>query len=557
MSVAPLWEENTVLRLLLARGQVKTADLDRAAGLSRGNGLGVEAVLSRLGLVGDADMAVAMAEALQLPRVAAEAFPALPPLADRLTPAFLRNACVLPLRDTPEGLDLAMADPRDEFTVNALRLMVQKPVRRSVAPRGAIERALDRLVAPVEAGFGAAPATGADRDTLADVASGAPAVAFVQKMLGEAVRLGASDIHVEPGDSRLEIRFRLDGRLLRQPDPPAELGQAIIGRIKVLAGLDIAERRLPQDGRVRHSVDGREIDIRVATLPAMHGEAVALRLLDRSHLRQDVASLGFDAVISAGLERLAARPHGILLVTGPTGSGKTTTLYGLLARLNRPEVKILSVEDPVEFRLDGINQVQVRAGIGLDFSRVLRAFLRHDPDILMVGEIRDGETARIAIQAALTGHLILSTLHTNDAVGAIARLLDMGLEPYLLAATLNGVLAQRLLRRLCPDCATTAPLSPMAAAAFAEAGLAVPGSMPCANGCPACHGTGYRGRLAIGELLEIDAAFASLIAARADHAALMQAAQVRGLTSLRTNGLALVAAGQTSLDEVLRATAGR
>lgn len=555
MSSVPLWEENTVLRLLLARGQVKPADLDRAAELSRGNGLGVEAVLSRLGLVGDADMASAMAEALQLPQVTAEAFPAQPPLADRLTPAFLRNACVLPLRETAEGLDLAMADPRDEFTVNALRLMVQKPVRRYVAPRGAIERALDRLATPAEAGI--APTSGVDRDTLADAASGAPAVAFVQKMLGAAVRLGASDIHVEPGDSRLEIRFRLDGRLLRQADPPAELGQAIIGRIKVLAGLDIAERRLPQDGRVRHSVDGREIDIRVASLPSMHGEAVALRLLDRNHLRQDVASLGFNASISAGLERLAARPHGILLVTGPTGSGKTTTLYGLLARLNRPEVKILSVEDPVEFRLDGINQVQVRAGIGLDFSRVLRAFLRHDPDILMVGEIRDGETARIAIQAALTGHLILSTLHTNDAVGAIARLLDMGLEPYLLAATLNGVLAQRLVRRLCADCAITAPPSAMAAAAFTEAGLAVPSNMHCANGCPACHGTGYRGRLAIGELLEIDEAFASLIAARADHAALMQAAQARGLTSLRSNGLALVADGQTSLDEVLRATAGR
>lgn len=552
-------EGNAVLGLLLARGQVRAGDLERAAELARGSGASLEAVLSRLGLVGDADMATAMAEALQVPYAEPAQFPAQPPLAERLALSFLRHACVLPLRDDVAGLDVAMADPRDDFTVNALRLMVQKPVRRFVAPRGAIERALDRLgeaAAPLVAAS-IMPGKAADRDMLADAASGAPAVAYVQKLLGAAVRLAASDIHLEPGDSRLEIRFRLDGRLLRQPDPPADLAAAIIGRIKVLAGLDIAENRLPQDGRVRHSVDGREIDIRVATLPALHGEAVALRLLDRGHLRQDIAALGFDAGLSAGLEKLVQKPHGILLVTGPTGSGKTTTLYGLLARLNRSDVKILTVEDPVEFRLDGINQIQVRPGIGLDFARVLRAFLRHDPDILMVGEIRDGETARIAIQAALTGHLILSTLHTNDAVGAIPRLLDMGVEPYLLSATLNGVLAQRLVRRLCPDCARPVAVDGRAAAVFAAAGLPAPDHLHEAAGCPACHGTGYRGRLAIGELLLVDDAIAALIDRRADAAELLAAARRAGMGSLRGNGLALAASGATALDEVLRATSGR
>ncbi len=545
--------------LLLARGLVKPAELDRAAQLAQEGGLRVETVLSRLGLAKDSDIAAALAEALDLPLLDEADFP-LPQQPNGLTLAFLRHSCLLPLHDSGGAIAIAMADPRDDFAANAVRLALGKPVQRMVAPRGAIERALERLLEPNEAATVAASSTiagssHADRDRLSDAASGAPAVAFVQRMLSEAVRMGASDIHVEPGDSRLELRFRLDGKLLRRPDPPADLAAAIIGRLKVLAGLDIAEKRLPQDGRARVSVEGREIDIRVATLPAMHGEAIALRLLDRAHLRLDIAQLGFSADIADGLRRLAAKPHGILLVTGPTGSGKTTTLYSLLAQLNKPDAKLLSVEDPVEFRLEGVNQVQVRPAIGLDFARVLRAFLRHDPDIMMVGEIRDAETARIAIQAALTGHLILSTLHTNDALGAIARLLDMGLEPYLLAATLNGVLAQRLVRLLCPDCkqphATTSEESVLLAAAGLHGDRLYE-----AKGCPACHGTGYRGRAAIGELLCIEGELPELIAAGADTPTLSEAARRQGLVRLQANGLALAAEGRTSLDEIRRVTAG-
>ncbi len=539
--------------LLLARGLVKQAELDRAIQLAQEGGLRVEIVLSRLGLAGDADIAAALAEALDLPLLDEADFPP-PQKPDGLTLAFLRHACLLPLHENDAAIAIAMADPRDDFAANAVRLALGKPVQRMVAPRGAIERALERLQNPGTAVQSTAASSHADRDRLNDAASGAPAVAFVQRMLSEAVRMGASDIHVEPGDSRLELRFRLDGKLLRRPDPPADLAAAIIGRLKVLAGLDIAEKRLPQDGRARVSVEGREIDIRVATLPAMHGETIALRLLDRAHLRLDIAQLGFSADIAAALQKLAARPHGILLVTGPTGSGKTTTLYSLLSQLNRPDAKLLSVEDPVEFRLEGVNQVQVRPTIGLDFARVLRAFLRHDPDIMMVGEIRDAETARIAIQAALTGHLILSTLHTNDAPGAIARLLDMGLEPYLLAATLNGVLAQRLVRLLCPDCKQPHAATPEQSALLAAYGLPTH-RLFHAKGCPACHGTGYRGRAAIGELLGIEGELPGLIAARADTQSLAAAARRQGFSTLLANGLALAADGRTSLDEVQRVAA--
>jgi len=540
---------------LIDRKHLDVGDLERARQVADSTGSSLESVLGKLGLVSDAELAATMAEVLKVPLVSPAEFPATLLLGDRISISFLRHSRVLPLRDTPTGLDLAMADPRDDFAVNALRMIVQKPVRRHVAAAGEIDRAIDRLAAPAGNTAATRRATGADLDLLTDAASDAPAIGFVQKLLSEAARRQASDIHIEPADGGLEIRLRIDGRLVRVDDPPAQLADAISGRVKILARLDVAERRLPQDGRVRIAVDGREIDVRVSTVPAMNGESIALRLLDRSHLKLDVEALGFAPLVAAELKRMADRPHGIVLVTGPTGSGKTTTLYAMLSRLNRPEVKVLTVEDPVEFRLPGVSQIQVQHGIGLGFAKVMRSFLRHDPDIMMVGEIRDSETARIAIQASLTGHLILSTLHTNDAPGAVTRLLDMGIEPFLIAATVNGILAQRLVRGLCPHCrGGRAPT--VTEAAYLEAnlqkGVLVPDKVWEARGCVQCSGTGYRGRVAIGELLVVDDEIKAIISGGADQVAIRAAAHRKGMVSLRSDALRHVASGLTSLAEVTR-----
>ena len=539
---------------LMERKRVGPGDLDRARQLLGTSGSTIEAMLSRMGLVSDTELAATMAEVLKFPLATAADMPATPPLRDRVGVDFLRNSHVVPLRDTPSGLDLAMADPRDDFAVNALRMIVHKPIRRHVAALGDIERALDRWAAPAAGVAATRRATGEDFDLVADATSNAPAIAFVQKLISDAVRRQASDIHIEPIDGGLEIRLRIDGRLIRVDDPPAHLADAVLGRVKVLARLDVAERRLPQDGRVRVAVDGREIDVRISTVPAMAGESIALRILDRSHLTLDVEALGFAGPIAAELTRLGDRPHGIILVTGPTGSGKTTTLYAMLSRLSRPEVKVLTVEDPVEFRLAGISQVQVQHGIGLGFARVMRSFLRHDPDIMMVGEIRDGETARIAIQASLTGHLILSTLHTNDAPGAVTRLMDMGIESFLISATVNGILAQRLVRTLCTDCRESRPATPTEKAYLKESlpDAAPPDALWHARGCPRCNGSGYRGRVAIGELLVMDDEVKSLVSAGAGQVAIRDAALRKGMTTLRGDALRHVTSGLTSLEEVTR-----
>ena len=330
------------------------------------------------------------------------------------------------------------------------------------------------------------------------------------------------------------LRLRVDGLLRDIAPPPASLHDNIVSRLKVMAGLNIAEKRLPQDGRFRVVVEGREIDLRISIVPTLHGESVVMRLLDRARAPLDLAELGYSAGLRARLETLLALPSGMLLVTGPTGSGKSTTLYGALQLLNTRERKILTVEDPVEYQLPGINQIPVHPAIGLTFANLLRSLLRQDPDIMLVGEIRDLETARIAAQASLTGHLLLSTLHTNDAVGAITRLTDMGLEDYLVSAVLKGVIAQRLVRRLCPACREKH------------------GDVWHAVGCDSCAGTGYRGRTAIAELLTFDEVFARLVVARAGEDELREAARASGMIDLKSDGLARAAVGDTSVDEVLR-----
>jgi general secretion pathway protein E len=414
-----------------------------------------------------------------------------------------------------------------------------------------MEVALDRLYPEALAGPGeAGEADEADVERLKDLSSDAPVVRAVNALIGRAVESQASDIHIEPTEDSLKIRLRVDGALHDEDPLPPHLKAAFVSRIKVMAGLNIAERRLPQDGRLRLAVRGHEIDLRVATSPTIHGESVVMRILDRSNLPLDFESLGFDPDTLARFLRVLRQPHGIVLVTGPTGSGKTTTLYASLAAMNTADRKILTIEDPIEYRLAGINQTQVSPQIGLTFAAALRSFLRQDPDVMMVGEIRDLETAQVAVQAALTGHTILSTLHTNGAAAAVTRLLDMGVEPFLITSTLNAVLAQRLVRRLCPHCRETFSPTPEM---FEALGVNPVGldRLWRPVGCPECGGAGFRGRVALLELLVSDAETERLILARAEARDIQAAA---GLRTMLEDGLVKARAGLTTLDEVLRVT---
>jgi general secretion pathway protein E len=449
-------------------------------------------------------------------------------------------------------LQLALANPGDDFAADALSFIFHCPVERVVAPASDIEAAIDRLYGEREQGQAMldASADEDDLERLRDLVSDAPVIRAVNRLIADAVDRRASDIHIEPAEDRVVLRFRIDGVLHEAPSLPPSMRSALVSRIKVMADLNIAERRLPQDGRMRVAVRGNDIDLRVATSPSIHGETVVMRILDRSNLALDFATLGFDPAMTDRLRALLARPFGIVLVTGPTGSGKTTTLYAALAELNSSDRKVLTVEDPIEYRLPGIVQTQVNAPIGLTFSSALRSFLRQDPDVMMVGEIRDLETAQIAVQAALTGHTILSTLHTNTAAGAVTRLLDMEVEPFLLSSTLNGVLAQRLVRRLCPQCRTPYHPAP-AQAKMLGLGKKFAGQFWAAKGCNACGESGYLGRIALIELLTVTDAVEQAILERADSRAIVKAAG-DALTTLFQDGMAKVLRGDTTVEEVMR-----
>ena len=546
--------------LLLARGLLSAAALDRVRRLQSEGGERLDRIAAKLGLVSERDLAALYAETIGAPLVAVHEFPPDPVGGERIRAAFLKRARMIPIRDAAEALVVAMADPFDDAAARALEFAIDKPIARRATMPADIDAAYQRL-------YGSGPTALASIDDLAseredsdrdedlarlrDLASEAPVIRLVNAVITRAVEMGASDIHLEAGEARLRLRYRIDGVLREIEPPPARLKNAVISRIKIMAKLNIAERRLPQDGRIRLAVRGREIDFRVSTTPAIHGESVVLRILDRGSLALDFAALGFAADLLPDFIDILNRPHGIVLVTGPTGSGKTTTLYAALTFLNRPESKLLTVEDPVEYLLDGVNQVQIRPQIGLTFADALRSFLRQDPDILMVGEIRDRETAEIAVQAALTGHLVLSTVHTNDAPSAITRLLDMGIADYLLTSTLNAVLAQRLVRRLCR---CRVPYRPPAALAerlgfaWGEITLFKPGA------CVECGGTGYRGRTMILELMPLDEGLHSLILRHAD-AREMRAEAVRaGMRTMYAHGLAKALEGVTSIEEVIRVT---
>lgn len=546
-------------RLLVERGHLDQAALDRARRLCAGGDERLPGVIVTLGLAAEGDVAAALAEVLDLPLAGPEDYPEVAPLPD-LSARFLREARMVPLEAGPASVVVAVADPLDDFPLQALRLALGRPVAPRVGLPSHIEAAIDRLYEGGRSSLGQLVEElegGSDEpedvERLRDLAGEAPVIRLVNLLIARAVELRASDIHLEPFEGRLRVRYRIDGALREAETPPARLAAAIISRVKIMARLDIAERRLPQDGRIRIAVHGREIDLRVATAPTLHGESVVLRILDRGSVALDLERLGLGGETLARYRQALARPNGILLVTGPTGSGKTTTLYASLIELNTADRKILTVEDPVEYRLEGINQIQVKPQIGLDFATVLRALLRHDPDVMMVGEIRDLETAEIAVQAALTGHLVLSTLHTNSAAATVTRLMDMGLAPYLLSATVNGVAAQRLVRRLCPECRLPAPgLARVALEMGAPRPQGGDWRLFRAQGCAACGGSGYRGRTMLVEFLPFTEPVRRLVLRQAGEAELHRAAVAEGMTPLLRDGLAKAVEGTTTLDEVMR-----
>ena len=544
--------------LLLRRGHCDPRALERGRRVAADTGQRLEAVMLQLGMITERALAEALADLLGRKLAGPERYPAEPLFADRLTPRFLRASRVIPVALENGVLVVAAADPLDAFAPAAIAAATGHPVALEVAVPIELDAAFDRLypTAPAEAEpSGAAEPLEEDAERLKDMASEAPVIRLVNQLIARAVETRASDIHLEPFEDRLRVRYRYDGVLHESEAQPARLTAAITSRIKIMARLDIAERRLPQDGRIKLAVRGTEIDFRVSTIPSLYGETVVLRVLDRSTVAFDYEKLGLPPQVVAPWTAALGLPNGIVLVTGPTGSGKTTTLYTGLMALNSTARKIITVEDPIEYQLTGINQIQVKPQIGLNFATLLRSILRQDPDVIMVGEIRDIETAQIAVQAALTGHLVLSTVHTNSAAATITRLRDMGLEDYLMTAVLRGVLAQRLVRRLCTECRAEGPAPPELVARFDLAARAGTDGAPTLwhpVGCPHCRGTGYRGRLAIAEFLQPDAALERLVFARADHMAIERAAVEAGMVTMFDAGLQAALEGSTTIEEVVR-----
>jgi len=544
------------LRALLVRRHILSPEaLMRADVVQRESGERLESVVTRLGMASEQSLAEAMAADHGLALIDAAGFPAMAIAGPELSPAFLHDVRAVPVGWREDRLLIAVGNPFDAFGAVALGFAFDAPVDRVVGRSSDIEAAIERLYRPADA----AVAIDADIDEddierLKDLVSDAPVIRAVNRLIARAFDERASDIHIEPTEDSLAVRFRIDGMLREIPPLPAALRTPLVSRVKIMADLNIAERRLPQDGRMRIAVRGYEIDLRVATAPSLHGESLVMRILDRSRLTLDFAVLGFDDSLAQRFRSAIHRPHGIVLVTGPTGSGKTTTLYAALAELNAVERKLLTVEDPIEYRLPGVIQAQVNPAIGLSFGTALRSFLRQDPDIIMVGEIRDGETAQIAVQAALTGHMILSTLHTNTAAGAVSRLIDMGVETFLLSSVLAGVLAQRLVRRLCAECRTPfAPDQALMTAIPALAGKELPDRLYRAVGCDRCRGSGYGGRIALFDFLAVDETVARLILAGADPRDIAAAGSEGGMVA---DGLAKAAAGLTTLEEILRVATG-
>ncbi|WP_339037480.1 ATPase, T2SS/T4P/T4SS family [Bradyrhizobium symbiodeficiens] len=553
--------------LLVREGLIDPGAVARARRASEAASERLDIVMVKLGLLSEADLCGAYAAYCGLTVVRSSDLPSQPVLADRLKLPFLKASRALPISASDGSLLLAAVDPFDDEACKAIGYMLGWRVDMALIAPADIERAFRKLYQDTgsqatgdDQGLAAASVADGneiDVERLRDIANEAPIIRLVNQIIAGAVERGASDIHIEPGRDTVLVRFRLDGFLQQERVVPSTLKAALTTRIKIMAKLDIAERRLPQDGRIKTAVRGTEIDVRVSTLPTAFGESLVLRILDRTRVELDFFKLGLDRDVQDSLHRLMALPSGIVLVTGPTGSGKTTTLYTALKELNRPELKLFTVEDPIEYQLAGINQIQVQPQIGLDFPAALRSILRQDPDIIMIGEIRDLETARIAVQASLTGHLVFSTLHTNSAIAAITRLIDIGIERYLLASTLTGVMAQRLVRKLCPHCARPAAYHAEGASRqrwLIPEGLTIDWSGAReAVGCDACHGTGYLGRTSVAELLVVDDDMREAVGRRSDdQRTMISLARQAGFHTLYEAGLVKVSRGETTIEEVLR-----
>jgi general secretion pathway protein E len=552
--------------ILVERGKLDPANLERALKLQEGESrekIGV--ILLRLGMVSGRDLADTLADQLDLPVAQATDFPELPLMEERLSSKFLRDAQAVPLREDDDEVAVAVADPTDSYVISAVQMAAGKRVRPYIAAPNEIDAALERLYGGGKSSMGQIVDNITTRDEeqdlgdvehLKDLASEAPVIRLVNLILTKALEQRASDIHIEPYENRLVVRYRIDGVLHEVESPPRRLSAAVISRVKIMASLDIAERRLPQDGRIKLRIQGKEIDLRVSTVPTMHGESVVMRILDKGGVPLNFEALGFEGENMRRFLHCLDQVHGILLVTGPTGSGKTTTLYTALDRLNKPDVKIITVEDPVEYQMAGINQIQVKPQIDLTFANALRSIVRQDPDIIMVGEIRDVETVRIAMQSALTGHMVLSTVHTNDAPSTISRLLDMGAEDYLLTSTLNGVLAQRLVRTLCPKCREPHPALPEVVEQMNLRKFVPDGEIVVYKpvGCPDCAGTGYWGRICIIEMMTMTDNIRSLIMRHSTSGDVRVEAIREGMETMFENGVRKSLAGITTIEEVLRVT---
>ena len=552
--------------LMVEQGRLREEDLARARAYREQHGGNLLTLLVRLGLVSERDLARAQSELLSIELVSDKDYPEEAPAIEDISVRYMKQQHLVPIAITDDELTVVMADPQDQFALKALGMACGRKVVPRVGVTSEIDNTIERYFGGGRSAMGqiadslnseGEDSVGDEEDVehLRDLASEAPVIRLVNLILQRAVESRASDIHIEPFENRLKVRYRVDGVLQEVEAPPARSTSAVISRVKIMAKLNIAERRLPQDGRIMHRVGGKELDLRVSTVPTAHGESVVMRILDREAVVLDFASLGFAEHSRKIFIKALEMPHGIILVTGPTGSGKTTTLYTALSQLNTPERKIITVEDPIEYQIEGINQIQAKPSIGLDFAGALRSIVRQDPDVIMIGEMRDLETARIAIQSALTGHLVLSTLHTNDAAGGITRMLDMGVEDYLLTSTVNAIMAQRLVRRLDPATRKAYEVLPEMVEELGLHRLTEerpirlyhPGS---SEACP----TGYRGRTGIHEILILSDEIRRMVMKHATAGEIERQARNEGMRTMYEDGLIKALAGETSAEEVLRVT---
>ena len=559
-NLAPSLSSEDLAEYLLRNDKLRESDMVKIKRMqNEASDLSFVIMLNRLGVVSEDDIANALGTLLEIPTVSKDEYPSEAVLDNAVSLRYLKESASIPLDLQEDKVVLAMADPLDTSVVDAVRIASGKSIEVKIGVLSDIENALneisgiqssqmDQIVDEVDT----EEISDDELDHLKDLASEAPVIRLVNLIIQKAADQGASDIHIEPFEGELKVRYRIDGVLQEVESPPRQFAAAVISRIKIMAKLNIAERRLPQDGRIRNRIQGRDYDMRISTVPTMHGESVVLRLLSQDSVLLDFQSLGFESDTRDKFLECLQLPHGMILLTGPTGSGKTTTLYTALSLLNEPHRKIITVEDPVEYQIAGINQIQAKPNIGLTFANALRSIVRQDPDVIMVGEMRDLETAEICVQSALTGHLVLSTLHTNDSTSSVTRLLEMGIEDYLLTSTLNAVVAQRLVRVLCKHCKVDTKISrEMKEKLGTEVNLS---KVFEPKGCESCHYTGYSGRTCILELLIITDNLRNLILDHADASVLQTRAIEEGMRSMYQDGLEKVSQGITSLEEILRVT---